>query len=1026
MKPNTKSLTFEELYNQIFNDGIITKQNKDKLYKSAKAINDIKTIERMAHELDFKNAIKYVEINSKKVIQELFISMDTDSIIKAIENGLDVNSKNDKDSNFLHFAVEQDNRALIKFLIDKNININCQDKDGATALLLASQENNYESIKILIEANADVNLKSKHGYTPLMASVAKFNSIDAAHLLIKSGAEINVQDIRGVSPLMLAAQQNFGSMVLLLLENGANPNLTSIEGYNSLHLPSELGHENIVKILLQTDVNINHQDKDGDTPLMIASYHGFKNIIQILLKKNADLNLQNKKGDTALMKAAYGNHFEVVRLLVEKGAKLNITSKDNYSALAFSMSKNNKEMTTYLINAGENRIPLKANELNPMLLNVCKQGDIELVQLFIDNGADKNYIDKSIEGAGNTPLMLASTNNHLEIVKILIDNDADLNLQNSHKCTPLWSASMHGHIDMVKLLLENGANPNIQIGEDKMTVLFSVAGKRFDENDIYVTTKRNLDSNDITLRVARVLLQNGANPNILNIHESNVLNLSARIGDIEMMKLLLDYGAKLDIQENTGLTPLMAASHANQLEACKLLIEYGANVNQTSSTQSATALTYAIENNNIDIVKLLVKEGADLNLVSSSSLDKHIWGACVESMKYGTPLKLAKKYGFKEIEQFLESHININETIEDFSRASLKLEQNLSIEVFKSYLLFKSKVGDEIFENKYLKDEKEQNTYLHDIKGKIILQESHVLKESKAGDQITYKILDFKGVYLDINNSHDPEALSKVLHNFSNNEKLRYTNHPWPKSSLTYEKFYNDIEDGWKEVEHDIRTLSPNLHKYITTFLFGDLENKVIGFSTDFIKEKLLNGETPDSIDELKKSIDTFKQSIFIKDDEGLKLIDLFERVLDKCPLDLNINLEEIEDIKERFYTNVRGLEDALSIILNDIYDINSNAKIKISVSSDDNIVDLKVIHENSSYPRTSENLKNTIGQTGNFTTIFDSLKSVCDWEVETTCKDGAKVIHYLYKQKDGKPYSEPSKEQNNISNFTHTLRFYK
>ncbi len=84
------------------------------------------------------------------------------------------------------------------------------------------------------------------------------------------------------------------------------------------------------------------------------------------------------------------------------------------------------------------------------------------------------------------------------------------------------------------------------------------------------------------------------------------------------------------------------------------------------------------------------------------------------------------------------------------------------------------------------------------------------------------------------------------------------------------------------------------------------------------------------------------------------------------------------------------------------------------------------MIHENSSYPRTSENLKNTIGQTGNFTTIYDSLKSVCDWEVETTCKDGAKVIHYLYKQKDGKPYSEPSKEQNNISNFTHTLRFYK
>lgn len=1023
MKLNTKSLTFEELYNQIFNDGIITKQNKDKLYKSAKAINDIKTIERMAHELDFENAIKYVEINSKKVIQELFISMDTDAIIKAIENGLDVNSKNDKDSNFLHFAVEQDNRALIKFLIDKNININCQDKDGATALLLASQENNYESIKILIEANADVNLKSKHGYTPLMASVAKFNSIDAAHLLIKSGAEINVQDIRGVSPLMLAAQQNFGSMVLLLLENGANPNLTSIEGYNSLHLPCELGHENIIKILLQTDVNVNYQDKDGDTPLMIAACHGFKNIVEMLLKKNANLNFQNKNGDTALMKAANGNSFEVVKLLVEKGAELNLSANDGATALAFSMSKPNKEMTKYLIRSGANKIQLEKKVLDSMFPKLCQQGDaIELVQLYLDNGANVNNRGEY----GNTPLMLASVNNHLEIVKILIDNDADLDLQNNYQTTPLWAASMHGHIDIVKLLLENGANPNIQVGEDKMTALFSVAGKRFDENDIYVTTKKNLDSNDITLRVARVLLQNGANPNILNIYESNVLNLSARIGDIEMMKLLLDYGAKLDIQENTGLTPLMAASHANQLEACKLLIEYGANVNQTSSTQSATALTYAIENNNIEIVKLLVKEGADLNLKSSSVKLKNPLGVVLPgSMEYGTPLELAKKYGFKEIEQFLGSHININETIEDFSRASIKLDQNLSIEVFKSYLLFKRKVVDEIFEDKYLKDENEENTFIHNTKGKIILYKEFVQKESKAGDQITYKILDFKGIYLDINNSHDPESLSKVLHNFSNNEKLRYTNHPWP-DSLTYEKFYNDLKNGWKEIENDIKSLSPTLHQYISMFLFGNLEEEIIGFSIDFIKEKLHKGEKPDSIKVLSKSIDSFKQSILIKNDEGQKLIDLFERVLEKCNLDLNIDLEEIEDFKDRFYTDVKRLEDALIIILKDIHKINPNANIKISINSDNNIVDLKIIHENSSYHGLSEQLKNTIGQTGNFTTIFDSLKSVCDWEVETTCKDGAKVIHYLYKQKDGKPYSEPSKEQNNISNFTHTLRFYK
>ena len=56
MKSDYKNLTFKELYNQIFKDGVVTKQNKDRLFKLAKANEDIKTIEKMANELDFKSA----------------------------------------------------------------------------------------------------------------------------------------------------------------------------------------------------------------------------------------------------------------------------------------------------------------------------------------------------------------------------------------------------------------------------------------------------------------------------------------------------------------------------------------------------------------------------------------------------------------------------------------------------------------------------------------------------------------------------------------------------------------------------------------------------------------------------------------------------------------------------------------------------------------------------------------------------------------------------------------------------------
>lgn len=272
---------------------------------------------------------------------------------------------------------------------------------------------------------------------------------------------------------------------------------------------------------------------------------------------------------------------------------------------------------------------------------------------------------------------------------------------------------------------------------------------------------------------------------------------------------------------------------------------------------------------------------------------------------------------------------------------------------------------------------------------------------------------------------NNPKDLVEILKKFSSDEKLRYTNHPW--TDTTYKNFYVDMEDGWNEIKSDLKSLSPELCETIDDFLLGTNDSKnVIGFSTEDIKNKLILGNTkPDLISELENSIKLFKRSILIKNDESLTLLDLFARVLEKSQLDLDIDLENIEDFKSRFYTDVHKLEDAIELILKDIYKISTKARIKVLADDDDNFITLKIIDVGSTFHDNSQMLIETIGKTGNFSSIHKLLKLICHWDVETQCKDGLKTIHYLYPERDGTtPYVDP--KSNELEGFTHILRFYK
>ncbi|KAF3004673.1 hypothetical protein E8E14_002661 [Neopestalotiopsis sp. 37M] len=100
----------------------------------------------------------------------------------------------------------------------------------------------------------------------------------------------------------------------------------------------------------------------------------------------------------------------------------------------------------------------------PALTIAAKAGNLEIVSLLLDNGADVNKGHSS--GAQFTALQIAVAKGYISIVKCLIDHNADMNARRYPVVgldfpgygIPLEEAARWGRLDILQLLLESGVS----------------------------------------------------------------------------------------------------------------------------------------------------------------------------------------------------------------------------------------------------------------------------------------------------------------------------------------------------------------------------------------------------------------------------------------------------------------------------------------------------------------------------------------------------------------------------------------
>ena len=201
---------------------------------------------------------------------------------------------------------------------------------------------------------------------------------------------------------------------------------------------------------------------------------------------------------------------------------------------------------------------------------------------------------------------------------------------------PMYYASLCGFQDLVKhLIVKYPQHVGIRGGWYVTPLVAALAGEHF--------------------RTAKVLHDNGADPNIRGYCNGTPLHSAAYYGHLQMVQVLLEHEADINARRNTGETPLhfllhdfshvylnaRTPSQISQLpNVFRFLLNHGADVNARSSGLS-TPLHIAAGNGWIEVVRVLLEHGASVG---------------AEDKEGRTPFQLASSKGHSDIIKLLSEY----------------------------------------------------------------------------------------------------------------------------------------------------------------------------------------------------------------------------------------------------------------------------------------------------------------------------------------------------------------------------------
>lgn len=318
------------MYNQYIKADLIKTRDTEEINKQRKQgliINQRDFIDAIKQE-DFE-LIKYM-VEELKVDINIEASVDGEWLAPSFEalkcenseifiylmehGGILYNKYNRGVRSYLEGAAEFHNFDAVRYLIEKK-KVNLKAWENKRALYAAYRENQRQMVKYLIEKGIDVNASYETPYctTSVLLRACNMFDYEMAEYFIKNGANVNFNGVdyqviaeRPIAtPLMAACKHGNLKLAKLLVKNGANVNEVCrhypYKRPSTLHIAYDSGNMELVKFLVENGAQI---------------------VPEKVFARNLELDY-SMPGKSVFNKACEDKNIEMMQFLYQHGAAIN-------------------------------------------------------------------------------------------------------------------------------------------------------------------------------------------------------------------------------------------------------------------------------------------------------------------------------------------------------------------------------------------------------------------------------------------------------------------------------------------------------------------------------------------------------------------------------------------------------------------------------------------------------------------------------------------------------------------------------
>ncbi|RXJ95151.1 hypothetical protein CRV00_05190 [Malaciobacter molluscorum] len=502
---------------------------------------------------------------------------------------------------------------ILEFLLQNKADPNIQEVyenekiDSSTIFDLLVNENslNKQLLDMIIKYGADLNIRTVVYKNSIIHNIIN-NSLYISDDIVISYLEyfdkkigINLEDKNkeGLTLLLCACWVCKSKVVRWLLEKGANihvkgGSLNANTLYTTLCTNRDvkaIERLNTIKVLIEYGADI-EELSNNLTALMASCFYGTYICTEYLLQIGAKVNNKNKDNNTAVNYCVQGNvgydtpsSVESIKgrtllLLHKYEADLDNIPDINKSALVTTILDNKKELFDHLLQL---KVDINKKDKNSItaLMYAVTEGSIYFINRLLDEESlNINEVDKYNANALFFTLYRNNTNEAITIFEKLIKNDIKETLLEDQR-TLLHKACEIGNIEIIPSILDFTKHDINNVDEFGTTALLSS-----------IISNQNYEFR--TIKIVKLLVQKGANINIIDKEDNHALTSAIKLKQINLVKTLLELQADINVVSREGKTAihfLLDTNYTiNELEIyLKLFDDYGIDINYNKNIDCA-------------------------------------------------------------------------------------------------------------------------------------------------------------------------------------------------------------------------------------------------------------------------------------------------------------------------------------------------------------------------------------------------------------------------------------------------------